>query len=160
VLYPLLTVLVSSTGVTLAPDAPTQNACDDCTELEANDTVAIGEVVVLKLSGYKPHEWVTVTMRSTPVELGRFQADANGVVNIRFTIPRNGAVGSSHTLTFSGSLGTPDFVLPFTLGAPAKALAYTGADVTVPLALGGALVLVGGGALVVARRRKTESVSA
>jgi LPXTG-motif cell wall-anchored protein len=95
-------------------------------------------------------------MRSTPVELGRFQADAAGVVNIRFTVPRNGSVGSSHTLTFSGSLGTPDLVLPFTLGAPAKRLADTGADVTVPLALGTVLVLAGAGVLVVSRRRKTE----
>src|SRR5688572_26598917 len=110
VAYPDITLTVAASGVTVATATPSPTACADCTKIAAGDTVSIGEVVVLKLSGYKPHEWVTVTMRSTPVELGRFQADAAGVVNIRFTVPRNGSVGSSHTLTFSGSLGTPDLV--------------------------------------------------
>jgi LPXTG-motif cell wall-anchored protein len=153
--YPTIRVTIAATGVTLAPAEPTQATCTNCTTVKAGDTLAVGKVVVMELRGYKPFEEVTVVMRSTPVELGRFTADAAGVVSIRFTIPQNGTAGSNHTLTFSGNMGTPDLVLPFTLGAPAKQLASTGADVTVPLTLGAALVLTGGGALVVARRRKT-----
>ena len=160
--YPPINVIVSATGVTLAPAdtataAPTQATCTSCTTVTAGDTIPVGKVVVMELRGYKPHEWVTVVVRSTPRELGRFQANASGVVSIRFTVPQNGSTGSSHTLTFSGSMGTPDLVLPFKLGAPVRTLASTGADVTVPLTLGAALVLAGGGALVVARRRKPET---
>jgi LPXTG-motif cell wall-anchored protein len=160
--YPTINVIVSATGVTLAPAdtataAPTQATCTSCTTVTAGDTIPVGKVVVMELRGYKPHEWVTVVVRSTPRELGRFQANASGVVSIRFTVPQNGSTGSSHTLTFSGSMGTPDLVLPFKLGAPVRTLASTGADVTVPLTLGAALVLAGGGALVVARRRKPET---
>jgi LPXTG-motif cell wall-anchored protein len=161
--YPTVTVNLSATGVTLASVAsvasvaPTQATCGDCTTIAAGDTIAAGEVVVMKLTGYKPFEVVTVVMRSTPRELGRFTADAAGVVTLRFTIPKGETTGSSHTLTFSGSMGTPDLVLPIKLGAPAKQLASTGADVTVPLALGTGLVLVGGAALVVTRRRKAAT---
>jgi LPXTG-motif cell wall-anchored protein len=160
--YPTLNVIVSATGVTLAPAAataaaPTQATCTSCTTVKAGDTIAVGKVVVMELRGYKPHEWVTVVMRSTPRELGRFQANAAGVVSLRFTVPQNGTTGSSHTLTFSGSLGTPDLVLPFKLGAPVKTLASTGADVTAPLVLGSTFLLAGGAALVASRRRKTET---
>jgi LPXTG-motif cell wall-anchored protein len=54
-------------------------------------------------------------------------------------------------------MGTADLVLPFKLGAAARQLAFTGADVTAPLALGTVLVLAGGGLLVVSRRRKPET---
>ena len=160
--YPAIQVTVSATGVTLTPAgtttaAPTQADCSSCTTITAGDTISVGKVVVMELRGYQPYEWVTVVMRSTPRELGRFQANSAGVVSLRFTVPQNGVTGSSHTLTFSGSMGTPDLVLPFTLGAPVRTLASTGADVTAPLALGTALVLAGGAALVATRRRKTET---
>jgi LPXTG-motif cell wall-anchored protein len=154
--YPTIKVLVSATGVTLAPATPTQAPCTTCTTIAAGDTVAIGEVVSMKLTGYKPFEVVTVTMRSTPRVLGTFKADAAGVVTLRFTVPANGAVGSAHTLTFSGNMGTADLVLPFKLGA-SKTLPNTGADVTVPLVVGTSSLLVGGGLLLLARRRKPET---
>jgi hypothetical protein len=160
--YPTINVIVSATGVTLAPAstpaaAPTQATCSTCTTIASGDTLAVGKVVVMELAGYKPFEVVTVTMRSTPQVLGTFTANAAGVVTLRFTVPQNGAVNSNHTLTFSGSMGTPDLVLPFKLGAAARQLAFTGADVATPLALGTGLVLAGSGALVISRRRKPET---
>jgi LPXTG-motif cell wall-anchored protein len=155
--YPTINVIVSATGVTLAPAAPAQATCTACTTITAGDTIAIGKVVSMKLTGYKPFEVVTVTMRSTPKVLGTFTADAAGVVTLRFTVPANGAVNSSHTLTFSGNMGTPDLVLPFKLGAASRQLASTGADVTAPLVLGTALVLAGGAALIAGRRREAET---
>jgi len=160
--YPPINVIVSATGVTLATTpttttAPTQATCSTCTTIASGDTLAVGKVVVMELAGYKPFEVVTVTMRSTPQVLGTFTANAAGVVTLRFTVPQNGAVNSNHTLTFSGSMGTPDLVLPFKLGAAARRLAFTGADVTTPLALGTGLVLAGSAALVISRRRKPET---
>ena len=162
--YPTINVIVSATGVTLAPAtttapsaAPTQATCGTCTTIASGDTLAVGKVVVMELRGYKPFEVVTVTMRSTPQVLGTFTASAAGVVTLRFTVPQNGAVNSSHTLTFSGNMGTADLVLPFKLGPAARQLAFTGADVATPLALGTGLVLAGSAALVISRRRKPET---
>ena len=159
--YPGIQVLVSATGVTLVGTAPAQATCSDCTKITAGDTLPIGRFVTMKLTGYKPFEVVTVTIRSTPRVLGTFTSDGASVSDAsRFTVPANGAVNSSHTLTFSGSMGTPDLVLPFKLGAAGKRLASTGADVTAPLVLGTAFVLAGGAALVASRRRKTETAAA
>ena len=48
---------------------------------------APGQKVVRVIAGFQPHEWVTLTMHSTPTVVGKFQADANGVVTAEFTLP-------------------------------------------------------------------------
>ena len=121
-------------------------------------TPAPGQKVVKVFKGFQPFEVVTLTMHSTPVALGTFEADANGVVTVEFTVPAGAAAGT-HTLVLSGDAGTY-FQEAITVAAgtavteaSSNGLAYTGADVAVPLALGGGLLALGGGALVVSRRR-------
>ena len=121
-------------------------------------TPAPGQKVVKVFKGFQPFEKVTLTMHSTPVTLGTFTADANGVVTVEFTVP-DGAAAGTHTLVLSGDAGTY-FQEAITVAAGtavteagSNGLAYTGADVAVPLALGGGLLALGGGALLVSRRR-------
>jgi hypothetical protein len=121
-------------------------------------TPAPGQKVVKVYKGFQPFEVVTLTMHSTPVTLGEFTADANGVVTVEYTVPA-GADAGTHTLVLSGDAGTY-FQESITVAAGtavteagSNGLAYTGADVAVPLALGGGLLALGGGALLVSRRR-------
>jgi LPXTG-motif cell wall-anchored protein len=77
-------------------------------------------------------------------------------VTVSFTVPTDLPAGA-HTLDLVDSAGRVQ-VLPLTLAPPARrttsgTLAYTGADVTLPVVLGGALVLAGGAVLVGTRRR-------
>ena len=98
-------------------------------------------------------------MRSTPVELGTFTADASGTVTANVTIPASAETGS-HTLTLSGPV-TGDQVLRFRLWAQRDDVAEPaseGTGLTMPLALGGAgLVLLAVGGLVLYRRRAARS---
>ena len=112
---------------------------------------APGQKVVRVIAGFQPHEWVTLTMHSTPTVVGKFQADANGVVTAEFTLPA-GTPAGTHTFVYEGDAGTY-FQESFTVTAGGKKLAYTGADMTVPLTLGLGLVVAGAGALVVSRRK-------
>ena len=111
---------------------------------------APGQKVVRVIEGFQPHEVVTLVMHSTPVVLGTFTADANGVLTASFTLPAGAAVGT-HTLVYQGT--TTYFQESFTVTAAGKQLATTGADVTMPLTLGLGLVLAGAGALYVSRRK-------
>ena len=126
--------------------------------------LAPGKQVTRVLAGFKPGEKVTLTMHSTPVVLGTFTADANGVVTATYTIPA-GAPAGEHTFVYEGDMGsyfqeTVRVGSGTAVATAGSGLAYTGADVAVPLALAGALVLAGGGALLVARRRNTEATQA
>jgi LPXTG-motif cell wall-anchored protein len=116
---------------------------------------APGQKVVRVIAGFQPHEWVTLTMHSTPTVVGKFQADANGVVTAEFTVPA-GTPAGTHTFVYEGAAGTY-FQESFTVTAGGKKLPHTGADVTVPLTLGLGLVVVGAGALVVSRRKTAEA---
>jgi hypothetical protein len=118
-------------------------------------TAAPGTQITKILKGFKPGEKVTVVLHSTPTVLGTFTADANGVVTATFTVPAGTPVGS-HTLVFEGNQGSyfqEAFTVTAVTTASSSGLAYTGADVAVPLALGAGLLALGGGALVVSRRR-------
>jgi LPXTG-motif cell wall-anchored protein len=123
---------------------------------------APGTQITKILKGFKPGEVVTVVLHSTPTVLGTFTADANGVVTATFTVPAGTAAGS-HTLVFEGNQGSyfqEAFQVAASVQTASSGLAYTGADVAVPLALGGALVLAGGGALLVSRRRTAQAPQA
>jgi hypothetical protein len=122
------------------------------------NAAAPGQKVVKVLKGFKPFEKVTLVLHSTPVELGTFTADANGVVTAEFTIPAGTPLGN-HTLAYTGDKGSY-FEDPLTLTKDGKALAYTGADVKLPLIGGTVLLAAGAGALVVGRRRRTGAAQA
>ena len=135
--------------------------CTDCRKLGRDEPVPAGDRLTLSYEGYQPGEQVTLVMRSTPVELGTFTADAAGVVTATFRLPASTDAGA-HTLTFSGAL-SGDHVVRFRLAAarqeaePAAAPASEGTDLTLPLALGGAAaVLLVAGGFVLHRRRATR----
>ncbi|CCG04593.1 LPXTG cell wall anchor domain-containing protein [Blastococcus saxobsidens] len=111
-----------------------------------------GETRYLRLTGYLPLEQVTLVLHSTPQHLGTLTADAAGILTVPFTAPAGTAAGA-HNLVVTRADGTT-VTYPLTVAAAAKPLlADTGADVTVPLVLGGVLVLAGAGTIVAARRR-------
>lgn len=161
---PVAPVAVTVTGNIKGTAAITPGISSTSAATTAAAPAVPGKQVTKVLKGFKPGEKVTVVLHSTPQVLGTFTADANGVVTATFTVPAGTVVGD-HTLVFEGNLGSY-YQETFTVAAstavtPAGSnLAYTGADVAVPLALGGALVLAGGGALFVSRRRNTEAAQA
>lgn len=118
-------------------------------------TSAPGEKVVKVIAGFQPFEEVTLVMHSTPRTLGTFRANAQGVLTVEFTLPAGTPVGD-HTLVYDGTVTYYQEALKVTRAlrsASASRLPNTGADITVPLALGGALVIAGTGVLVASRRR-------
>jgi len=64
-------------------------------------TVVRGQVVVVAGKGFDPNEWVEYTLHSTPVALGKWQADSAGDVSASITIPASVALGA-HTITMTG----------------------------------------------------------
>jgi hypothetical protein len=161
--YPQVTVTVVADGDLARTTPPvgtlrgTQANTPGVTITSTDSTTrkpAVGEKVVRVLTGFQPREWVTVTLHSTPQTVGRFRADDNGVVTVSFTIPA-GTTGTAHDLVFDGDAGTyyQEAITLDTAGSSSGTLAYTGASVGLPLALGTGLLAVGGGALVLARRR-------
>lgn len=148
--YPLATVAVTgTTGAIRGAEANTPGTKAVTTD-NTSTSSAPGQKVVRIIEGFQPFEEVTLVMHSTPVVLGTFTADANGVLTASFTLPAGATVGT-HTLVYEGT--TTYFQESFTVTAKGKQLAYTGADVTVPLTVGIGLVLAGAGALYVSRRR-------
>jgi hypothetical protein len=129
------------------------------------DSAAPGRKVVKVLTGFKPKEVVTVTLHSTPQTVGTFTADANGTVTVEFTVPAGTPTGE-HTLVYEGSMGTyfqESFTVAAAAGtsnASASSLAYTGADVALPLGLGVGALALGGGLVFAARRRASEGSQA
>ncbi|MGY1803629.1 hypothetical protein ACI78T_10135 [Blastococcus sp. SYSU D00922] len=137
------TVTKATNGVVTVTAAPGQSLTPDA-------PAAPGEVRVLKLTGYAPGEVVKLVLHSTPRTIGTFTADAQGVVTARFSVPA-GTPAGAHELKVTRADGS---VVSYPVSVAAgKRLASTGADVTVPLIAGSALVVAGAGALVASRRR-------
>ncbi len=186
--YPLASVVLTAPAAT--PSTPTQTAAPTTTAPETKPTGAIrgsqantagvaspdggsatgdstplGRKVVKVLTGFKPHEVVTVTLHSTPQTLGTFTADANGTVTVQFTVPAGTPTGE-HTLVYEGSMGTyfqeslTVTAAAATSNASSSNLAYTGADVALPLGLGVGALALGGGLVFAARRRSAEGSQA
>jgi LPXTG-motif cell wall-anchored protein len=150
-------------GAVLGVAANTPGTESVTTSKTTGATSAPGQKVVKIIGGFQPFEVVTLVMHSTPTTIGTFTADANGVVTAEFTLPA-GTPAGTHTLVFDGTVTHFEETLTVTASGTTAAasgdLAYTGASVTVPLVLGGALVLAGGGALLASRRRTTGASQA
>jgi LPXTG-motif cell wall-anchored protein len=133
------------------------------TSATTDATPSPGEKVVRVIKGFKPFEQVTLVMHSTPTVLGTFTADANGVLTVSFTLPAGTPLGN-HTLAFDGNMGShfedAITVTAATSGSKAGQLAYTGADIKVPLIAGAGLVALGGATVVATRRRKADGAQA
>ncbi|WP_324273876.1 hypothetical protein [Blastococcus brunescens] len=160
---PSAAATTSATSTTAAvPVAPSAApGCADCATLTGGAPVTAGQALTLAYAGFQPGEPIAVVMRSTPVELGTFIADAAGVVTAEITVPADAESGP-HTLTFSGPV-TGDHVVELRLAAAeVRELAAPSApadeDRTLLLVLGGVgVVLVGAGAVVAVRRRSRSS---
>ncbi|MGY2076021.1 hypothetical protein [Blastococcus sp. SYSU DS0828] len=124
----------------------------------AAKSAAPGQKIVKVIKGFKPGEKVTLTMHSTPTTIGTFTADGDGVVTAEFTLAEGTAAGT-HTLVYEGDQGTyfQETLEVAAATTSTDSLAYTGASVGLPLALGAGLLVAGGGALVVSRRRAGAS---
>jgi len=127
-------------------------------------TATPGAKITKVFTGFQPYEVVTLVLHSDPVVLGTFTADADGVVTAEFTLPAGTELGTHH-LVLDGDMGThysEEFVVTGTAAtvSDSESLAYTGASVGLPLALGAGLLVAGGGALVVTRRRNTGATQA
>jgi hypothetical protein len=161
VAYPDVTVTVTAPASTEWKPGATPNTpgiANTTTSATTGSTAVPGTKVIKVLKGFKPHEVVTLVLHSTPITLGTFTADAQGVLTVSFTLPAGTPLGA-HTLAYDGNMGS-HFEDPIKLGAASASLAYTGADIALPLGLGCALVVAGAGTLVVTRRRKTGAQQA
>lgn len=120
-------------------------------------SVTPGQSITVSGTGYAPFSTVTVLVYSSPTVLGTAVADENGAFTFTGTLPAGLAAGS-HTLVAAGIDvdGNPRYLTQaITVGADTDSggLAYTGADIALPLAGGAAALLLGGGLLVASRRR-------
>lgn len=137
-------------------------------------TPAPGQQITVEVTGLLPFSTVVVEMRSTPVMLGTFTADANGVLRVAVTVPANASFGS-HTIVATGvsPSGAPVTAsIPVTVTSTAATttpggtggtggtgvtfLPRTGADLAALLTVGGALVIAGGAAVRTARRHTAD----
>jgi hypothetical protein len=156
--YPLITMTVTADGKPAAPVAfvpgatPNTPGIAPTTSSGTGNVAAPGQAITTVLRGFQPHEVVTLVLHSAPVTLGTYTADANGVVTATFTLPA-GTVLGTHTLAFDGTAGS-HYEVTLTLTADGTALAYTGADIALPLVGGTVLLGAGAGALAISRRRR------
>jgi hypothetical protein len=163
--YPDVTVTVTSgnsapTTTEWKPGATpnTPGIASVSTPTTTGSTAPAGTTVVKVIKGFKPFETVTLVLHSTPVTLGTFTADAQGVLTASFTLPA-GTPEGAHTLAFDGSLGS-HFEDPIAVSTNAGTLAYTVAAIALPLTLGLVLVVAGAGTILFVQRRKAGAARA
>ncbi len=158
---------VVPTGQVRGTSANTHGVASPDGGAATGDRTAVGQKVVKILTGFQPHEVVTVTLHSTPQRLGTFTADASGTVRVEFTLPA-GTPAGEHTLVYEGDQGTY-FQETLTVTAAGAAgdgdgdeggLAYTGASIALPLGLGAGALALGGGLVLVTRRRSAAAAEA
>lgn len=158
-------VLLTAPGLAAGVEGYTTNDTGSVTDT----TPAPGQRVRIHVRSLLPGSALRVMLRSDPIFLGTFTADANGEVNVDVTIPVSAPAGSHHIeSTGVGADGNPVISsIPITVTAPAaptspgtsviSLLPRTGGDVAALLTVGGVLVAVGGASAVAARRRLAES---
>ena len=166
-----LSTALTGTAVGLAgpAGAAPKSGCSQGTYPPAASAIAlsrsratVGMTISFNARCFKGGDKVTATVYSTPVQVGQYPANANGVVSGSFKVPalRPGR----HTLRLVGTDGTQTSarftVVPKSGAASAipassdpSSLAFTGSDLAKTGGLG-ALLLLGGGALVIAAKRR------
>ncbi|GEN81293.1 hypothetical protein [Actinotalea fermentans] len=149
--------LVALPAVAMAYDAPGYDTT-------VNDsTPAVGQAITINTLGQTPNEQLTLTITSNPATIGNDQIQVAGTKSLAKTANASGDASWSVTLNAAGTYTARvtnaagalvgDEVLTVA-AAPGSSLSDTGFD-GMELALGaGALILAGGAAVVVARRRQ------
>lgn len=169
-----LVVAAAAFALILAPSAAMAYNAPGFTSSVSDPTPALGAPVTVVISGVKAHEEVTLTISSTPASISNDAIQIAGIKSRTKTASASGVVSFTVTLTAAGSYalsatnaaGAVISTQTLTAGAAAAAAAaFTGSQLSstgfggTGLAVGGGvLVLLGAGAVVVARRRKSAKV--
>ena len=148
---------VVKTTTDVVPASSTVPKSDGTMTVPAGSSTAVpaGKTITFTGSGYAPNSTVTVTIYSTPQILTTVVTDGTGSFTVTVTVPAGLAAGK-HTLVASGFDGAGKLrtlTLPVTV---VDGLAYTGADIGLPV-MGGLAALTVGGALIFASRRRKVS---
>lgn len=144
-----------------SPD-PTVAPAEEVGTIEfAHGQVAAGGTQTATATGFYETESVSAILNSTPVDVGTFRADADGVVTAEFTVPLTTEPGE-HRLVLTGQRsgyvaeGTFEVVAAVSPAAILGTLATTGTDAN-RMAMTGLALLIGGaglGALAWSMRRQ------
>ena len=113
------------------------------------DSFAPGESVTVTVGGFAPFDDVYFTWYSTPIFAGWFQADLNGNLTATLSVPASLDPGQQHTLQATSLSGR---VVNSALSI--SALAETGIDAGPIVAAALSLLVLGGAATLLARRRR------
>lgn len=151
-----------------AADCPT--ADDKVSAIADPYTVAPGGNTTFSAFGFAPNGQVQIFICSTPISLGTFTADAQGNVILPVTVPAGTTLGA-HTLAATGTspsgrsrvaYAAINVVASSTTATTATgALPTTGSDSGRLVAIGGALILLGGAALAGSiKSRRTSTATA
>lgn len=156
-------------GLALPAGAAPRSPCTQGSYPPAQSTVAldrsradVGMRMSYEARCFKPNERVRATVFSKPVVVDTERANRNGAVDGSFRVPNVPA--GRHTLELrgleSGTIQTATFVVRDGRGngngnnrSDDSSLAFTGSDFGTTAGLG-ALLLAGGGALVIAAKRR------
>ena len=164
-------------GATAANAAECQGGypASQCQVELSDNAVRPGEPVSFQADGYTPGETAEGVVRSTPIKVGTYKANASGVVTGSFTVPASLKPGRhSFTLTglSSGAIKRTYFTVTGTgngngngngagtgagsnNGGNGSGLPVTGSNVGGLIGGGAALVAAGGMLMVASRRRKS-----
>ncbi|CAB4928940.1 MAG: hypothetical protein F2825_09695 [Actinobacteria bacterium] len=153
----------SQSGITIPGPAtpasvPTQDNGDITGPAGPISTLTAGQTITLQGSGYAPNSTVQLLVYSSPVSLGTVVADQNGNFSVEVTVPANLANGTHHLVAtgVDAQGNVRNLVITVTVSGGVATLATTGFD-AVPVAVGGALVMLVGGGLLVGARRRTNA---
>jgi hypothetical protein len=151
----------------VAPVEPSIPAAGSGVPTESNPAQG-GSTFTLTVTGMTPNSDVEIYLHSTPVLLGTFRSDAQGVVTATVTIPLGTEVGTHHLVFTDVATGKSVTSAAFSVqaagsSAPAgtstspTALAQTGSNGQLMLGLAALLMLAGlaiGGVQIVGARRR------
>jgi hypothetical protein len=157
----LATLTVPANATAQLPVLPASGAV-------THDRVVQGRSQTVSGTGFSVGETVTAVLHSAPVTVGTVTANATGTAALTFTVPKNTAAGA-HQLVLTGAASGLSATVAFTVTAAAitpapviapavsdPQLAATGLDghqLGRLSTLAGVLLLLGGGLLLVGRRR-------
>jgi hypothetical protein len=160
----------TSVGLAIPAGAAPRSPCTAGSYPPAQSTVAlsrsraeVGMRMSFEARCFKPNERIRATVFSDPVRVGTYSANRNGRVEGGFRVPR--LEPGRHTLELrgleSGTVQTARFTVARNVGNgngngrdnDDSSLAFTGSDLGAAAGLG-ALLLAGGGALVIAAKRR------
>lgn len=172
-----LVVAAAAFALILAPSAAMAYNAPGFTSSVSDPTPALGAPVTVVISGVKAHEEVTLTISSTPASISNDAIQIAGIKSRTKTARASGVVSFTVTLTAAGSyalsatnaagavISTQTLTAGAAAAAPAAPAAFKGSQLSstgfggAGLAVGGGvLVLLGAGAVLVARRRKSAKV--